>query len=185
MILAGPNGQLELAIRGYEFPHIKNDWWDSNWLTIRIRARDSRGESWERTGPFLTTFEIEELATWFLAVVAEAPMINRETLRESSRQHAPGFPNLRLFDSIDFMEPNLRFALVERSRDLAGVRVYFELEARPPSAPDQGAGMEDLWIDLNVSASDLKAAALTLRSELRAFPIRAAQDSKQPRDGSK
>ena len=111
MHLTGPEGSdFDLAIVGYEFPGGGRDDEDSSWLNICIRVRHPRG-SWEATGPFLRTVEVTQLATWFDAVAAESPMVNRETWIESGRAPFPGFPNLRLFDSMEFLEPNLRFVL--------------------------------------------------------------------------
>ena len=164
--------EFRLTILGYQFPDITNQYEDSNWLNIRIQVKDRRGP-WETSGPWLRTEDVAELATWLDAVAVEAPMINRETLRETGRSLPPGFPNLRLYDSMEFLEPNLRFAFVEKASDFAILRIYFELEARPPWAAASAAGMEDLWIDLHVSPEAVKAAAQSLRSDLSVFPIRA------------
>ena len=173
MRLTGPDGhEFELTILGYEFPGIEQTPGDSNWLMVNIRVKHPRG-SWEATGPFLRTTEVAQLATWFDGVAVEAPMINRETWIESGRPQVAGFPNLRLFDSAEFLEPNLRFALVESTGENAVVRVYFELKARPPWSASVAAGQEDLYIDLRLSRSDLKSAAESLRTFLTAFLDRA------------
>jgi hypothetical protein len=65
----------------------------------------------------------------------------------------------------DFMEPNLRFEVAERERDAITIRVYFELESRPPWFFAVAAGMDDLWMDLRVDAEDL-------RRDLARFPPR-------------
>lgn len=176
MRISGPDGlEFELTIVGYQFPRIKQTPYDSNWLKVNIRVKHPRG-SWETTGPFLRTMEVAELATWFEAVAVEAPMVNRETWIESGRPHIAGSPDLRLFDSMEFLEPNLRFALVERSRESAIIRVYFELEARPSWAASFAAGQDDLYVDLRLLTSDLKVAAESLRMYLAAFPDRAAEE---------
>jgi len=176
MHLTSPEGSgFELAIVGYQFPEIEQSPYDSNWLLVSIRVKHPRG-SWETTGPFLRTTDVAQLATWFDAVALEAPMINRETWIESGRPQLAGFPNLRLFDSMEFLEPNLRFTLVERNPESAVVRVYFELEARPGWAASSAVGREDLYVDLRLSPSDLKSAAGSLRAYLTVFPDRAADD---------
>ena|SRR2546427_4560992 len=111
MRLTGPDGfEFDLTVVRYQFPRIKPAPGDSNWLLVKIQVKHPRG-AWEATGPFLLTTEVAQLATWFDAVAVEAPMINRETWIESGRPQVAGFPNLRLFDSAEFLEPNLRFAL--------------------------------------------------------------------------
>ncbi len=163
MLLKDSEGsEFELIVIGYGFPQIINDYYDSNSMNIRIRVRNSRGP-WDRTGHFLNAFELRQLAIWLDAVAVEAPMINRETLREVGRNPPKGFPNLRLFDSLEFTEPNLRFVLVERETDSTIIRVFFELEARPPWAPANFVGLEDVWVNLHVSDKDLKAAPVHVR----------------------
>jgi len=173
MRLISPDGsELKLSIVGYESASIDGIGGDE-WLEIQILVRHPRG-TWETTGPFLRTVEVGALATWFDAVAAEAPMINRETFRESGHPLPAGFPNLRLFDSMEFMEPNLRLTLMERTDEYAIIRVYFELEARPSWAHASGAGREDLWVDLRASAVDLRSASQSLRAQLSTFPDRAS-----------
>ena len=161
--------ELDLAILGYQFPHL-NDYDDGNWLNVRVRVTDPRG-SWERSDPCLMTFEAAELAVWLEAVAVEAPMINRSFSKESGRP-PEGVP-LRLFDSAEFLEPNLRFELIARADNDAVIRVYFELELRPPWAPvSWEGGPEEAWMDFRVSPTDLKAAAKSLRVEVAGYPIR-------------
>jgi len=171
--LTSPEGpELELTILGYEFPGIDKDYDTSNWLIIRVRTRAPSGP-WESVGPFMSTFDVEELATWLDAVAAEAPMINRETLMESGRAPREGLPASRLYDPCEFLEPNLRFVLAERTRDHAVLHVYFGLDARPPWARVTGAENEESRLVLTVSSADLKAASQSLRSQLCTFPVRA------------
>ena len=69
-----------------------------------------------------------------------------------------------------FLEPNLRFELTESEPKM--LRVYFELESRPPWAHTDGAGMDDLFAELAVSPHDLRDAASSLREDLKRFPVR-------------
>jgi hypothetical protein len=50
-----------------------------------------------------------------------------------------------------------------RVEDTITIRVYFELESRPPWSFANAAGMNDLGIDLRVDNDDLRAAAEDLR----------------------
>ena len=171
-LISTDGSEFNLSIVGYESASTEGIRGDE-WLEIQIVVKHPRG-TWETTGPFLRTVEVGALATWFDAVAVEAPMINRETSRETGRPPPAGFPNLRLFDSMEFMEPNLRFTLMERTREDAIIRVYFELEARPSWAHAAGAGQEDLWVDLRASDVDLRSASQSLRAQLLAFPDRAS-----------
>jgi len=72
----------------------------------------------------------------------------------------------RTSKELGFVEPNLSFECLEVGPESARVRVWFELEARPSWAPHDGAGMQDLWLDLELSSASLTQAAQELRAEL-------------------
>jgi hypothetical protein len=151
VLLVGTNGsRFELDVVGYQFPAIEDDEWDSNWLNITTHVQSERG-SWSSTDPSLLTADIERLADW-LDGVADGRAQDAE---------------------IDFMEPNLSFELRRASGNDVTVRVWFELESRPPWAPADAAGARDLWLDLDVSREDLRQAARDLRDQLDKFPPRA------------
>jgi hypothetical protein len=151
VLLIGENGgRFELAILGYQFPAIVDDDWDSNWLNIRIHVETERG-GWSATDPSLTTADVIRLADW-LEAIAEAKGQESE---------------------VDFIEPNLSFGLHAESADEVTLRIWFELESRPPWAPSSVAGERDVWIDLNVRRGDTRRAAAELRAQLQEFPPRA------------
>jgi hypothetical protein len=151
VLLVGRNGtRFELAITGYEFPAIMDDPDDSNWLMIRVDV-DSEQGAWTRTDPSLMAGEVEPLARW-LEVVATGEARERE---------------------FDFLEPNLAFELRAESGEEVTLRVWFELELRPPWARSQVADERDVWVDLEVTREALRRAATQLREGLRAFPPRA------------
>ena len=79
---------FKLNIVGYEFPANEHDYWDANWLVLRIRAY-SRGRTWLVKNPCLTTFEVERLISW---------------LKNISSNTING-------DSPDFLEPVINFQL--------------------------------------------------------------------------
>ena len=72
----------------------------------------------------------------------------------------------------DFLEPNLRFEVAAGDEETITIRVYFELESRPPWFFADVARMDDLWLDLRVDIDDLRAAAKDLRRDLARFPPR-------------
>jgi hypothetical protein len=150
VLLAGENGdRLEVTVVGYEFPAIEGDEYDSNWLNIRISATNDRG-SWTATHPSLTTGDVATLADWLQAIADEKDV------------------NAKL----GFLEPNLSFELVDRN-DRVRLRAWFELESRPRWAHSAIAGERDLCVDLVLRRDDLRAAAASLRAQLRRFPPRA------------
>jgi hypothetical protein len=143
--------EFELRVAGYQFPELERSNWDSNWLNVEIWAAPVDERPWRSTDPSLLTWEVERLSNWLEALAL----------------------GVAVEDGEDFIEPNLRFEVVERGEDTFTVRVYFELESRPPWFFAHAAGMDDLWLDLRVDSEDLRAAAEALRRDLIKFPPRA------------
>lgn len=149
MLLSSATTRVELAILGYQFPAITDDDWDSNWLNIQIHAQDERG-SWTATDPCLLTTDLTHLAEWFEATAGRQP-----------RQR------------IDFIEPNLAFEVAAIGDDDVTVRVWFELECRPPWAPSNIVDEDGYWIDITTPNQVLANAASSLREQLAEYPVRA------------
>ena len=143
---------FELRVAGYQFPDIESDEFDANWLVIEGRVAPADERAWEFRDPALLTWEVERLSNWLEALASGQPVEESE----------------------DFLEPNLRFEVVGRSEDVITIRVYFELESRPPWFFAREAGMNDLWVDLLVDSDDLRAAASSVRSDLAKYPPRQA-----------
>ena len=141
--------RLELTVVGYQFPTVEHDRWDSNWLNIKISAKNDRG-SWSATDASLLTDEVEDLAGWFEAIAER-------------RQAAT---------ELEFTEPNLSFELIQADGRVR-LRTWFELELRPRWAPWREFPARDLYVDLDADERDLLAAAESLRVQLREFPPRA------------
>jgi hypothetical protein len=152
MRLEAANGNsLELSIVGYEFPAIDDDEWDSNWLEIKVSASSDRG-SWTTIAPCLLTTEVATLADWLEALARQETEVRE----------------------FDFIEPSVSFELVDNS-DAVRLRAWFELEFRPRWAPWKKVPERDLCVDLTVTRDDLRAAAESLRTQLRGFPPRAGR----------
>jgi hypothetical protein len=142
---------FELRVAGYQFPHIESDEFDANWLVVEGLVAPADERAWKFRDPALLTWEVEGLCNWLEAVASG------QDVKESA----------------DFTEPNLRFEVAERDQDTITIRVYFELESRPPWFFADAAGMDDLWIDLRVDADHLHDAAEGLRHDLTRFPPRS------------
>jgi hypothetical protein len=152
VILRGRDlSEFELRVVGYQFPDFAGEVFDDNWLVVETRAAPADERPWRATDPSLLTWEVERLSNWLEALASGRAVEDDE----------------------DFIEPNLRFEVVKRDEDTITVRVYFELESRPPWFFADAAGMDDLWIDLRVDNDDLRAAAEDLRRDLARFPPRA------------
>ena len=63
LVLESADGRqrLELDVVGYESPDVEDEQYDSNWLLIRIDARDG-DTTWSVEDPALLTWEVERLA---------------------------------------------------------------------------------------------------------------------------
>ncbi len=149
MLLKGiDNSEVELMVVGYQFPQLKHEQYDSDWLNISIRVKHPRG-NWTTTDPCMLTWEVAHLSEWLESIARNEPVDSEES----------------------FMEPNLRFEL--RREPLAKLRVYFELECRPPWADAYESGkMKDIWLEFDVDSEDLRNAAASLRADLMRFPVR-------------
>lgn len=148
MLLTGTDGaEFEMEVAGYQFPHLEHEEYDSDWLNIKIRVRLAAG-SWTSIDPSLLMWELASLAEW-LGSIAEG---NPVDLEES------------------FLEPNLRFELTQS--EPKKLRIHFDLESRPNWARVEGAGPDDLWAEFDVNPDDLRKAAISLRDDLKRFPVR-------------
>jgi hypothetical protein len=151
LILRGRDlSEFELEVVGYQFPSFSGDMFDDNWLIVEGRVAPTDERAWEFRDPALLTWEVERLCNWLEALASGKAVEDGE----------------------DFIEPNLRFEVVESSESTIPLRVYFELELRPSWFFAHAAGMDDLWIDLRVDNDDLRAAADSLRRDLARFPAR-------------
>ena len=145
MLLAGSDGQrLEIALHGYRVRHGPSD--DYYFLTVEGHVVHARG-SWTFSNPCLLTEEARSLAEWLDAVTQRGSYVRK----------------------LEFTEPNLRF-LVLNSPMPRTLRVYFELEARPPWAPSRVAGEDDLWVEFAVAELDLESAAASIRRQIESLP---------------
>lgn len=147
---AGDGTSLRLAIVGYEFPEEADAEYDSNWLMVRLSVTLPQG-SWTATHPFLLTYEVAELATW-LEEVAD----DKQTENE-----------------IWFVEPNIRFQVVETPMGRSCLRAYFAAECRPPWAYLIEYPEGDQFAEFALQELDLYQAAESLRAQLARYPPRA------------
>ena len=143
MHLAGNDGtSLVFGVVGYQFPDLVGVPYDSNWLIIAGRAEKDR-RGWKFNDPCLLTNEVSSLADWFEAR-------SQDPTKDSE---------------ISFIEPNLSFKWLGGT-----LRVTLALECRPPWAPwDQ---VDEFYLQLSPTSEHLALAALSLRDDLRKFPIR-------------
>ena len=140
---------LALSLRGYEFPETPDNW-------LRVQIDGSLGSrTWTTTDPCLETFDVEALARW-LSAAADAPVELKP---------------------LELTEPSLSFEFLDGADDLIHVRIWLELEARPPWASKGFVDERDLALDLVLSSRDLRSAADALVSELENYPTRVERAS--------
>jgi hypothetical protein len=140
----GDAGSLRLGVEGYQFPHIVDDDWDSNWLMV-VGEAEIGNRPWRFRDACLTTFEVERLALWLDGV-----MMGDETNAFCG-----------------FTEPNLDFERVSHE----AIRIGLSLEAAPPWGDDDddlGTHGFDVPVD-----DRLGIAAADLRRLLQTYPVRA------------
>lgn len=149
MVLHGRNGEeFSLRIIDYEFPDIKNDEWDSNWLLIETKVTLD-GESWLMTDPCLLTWEVMWLANWLKAISHEDLAI----------------------EEVGFLEPNLYCKLVDYNKNRVVIRVFFELENKPKWV--EATGGDEVSIDLCLSPKEVCDWVNDITRQRDSFPPRA------------
>jgi len=147
MRLEGEDGAtFELLIDGYQFPNIATDYWDSNWLIVHGQVINSQG-NWAFRDPCMTTFELEQLATWFDGV--------------TNGNVDP--------DNGYFTEPNLHFEYV--ITPISAIQVTFANESAPPWLGHEGR-FDGAIIRFPLALNDPGAASRSLRAILSNFPVR-------------
>jgi len=177
MLLSSENGdRFALDVVGYQFPDIDGGV-DGNWLNIRIDVTIPQG-SWSATEPALLTEDVLGLAGWFEELVT-APALNttRTVTTADFHDYDALVGSLGVPGGLSFDEPNLAFSLEEADAERIRLRVWFELECRPPwSARPRWAPPKEpqpeVYADLVVTREDLTRAARDLYAQMRMFPVR-------------
>lgn len=147
-ILSSEGDCFEFKIIGYQYPNIVDDYWDSNWLLIKIDVIHG-GKTWSAVDACLTTFEVARLAFWLKNI-------------QFTDKRKP---------TCSFTEPNLTFHVVQ-SNSIEYLRIFFELKFRPPWAYSNIAGLEDLWIDFALADINPLTIAQELLTQLQNYPQR-------------
>lgn len=147
MIFKGVNNQsVELRITNYEFPKITNCEYDSNWLLIYLNVKSDCG-NWKTSHPSLLTGDVKRIIRWF------------NELSENKQTE----------NSLDFLEPNIAFELLEYGADKKRIKIFFDLESRPQNTDDK----KEYFVDCEMNNSTLKKIAADLQKEVEPFPARA------------
>lgn len=146
MKLNGQDKSFELWVVDYQFLDDKNDEYDSNWLTIGIRLKGFKSE-WTKSDPSLLTWELKSLSDW-LQKILTGDFAEKE---------------------IEFIEPNLKFELIDNTHDPYKMRTHLTLESRPVWFTDD----ETFSFEIDVDREQIDHSVQRLKSELIKFPGRA------------
>jgi len=160
------NTELEIRIAGYQFAlHETGDepadasTWDSNWLVVEGAVRASDGTQWTFEDPCLTTWEVAKLSDWLQQIATE-------TVTAAANADADG----PVFKWLTFTEPNLSFAVVSLSESQAELTIVLSHEAAVPPLDPQLPKRSEITIVTN--KHEIHSAAVELRGQLSAFPVR-------------
>ncbi|MBT2508591.1 hypothetical protein J7I98_22415 [Streptomyces sp. ISL-98] len=160
MRLSDHASSVELRPLRYQFPAVRGDSYDDNWLVIGGAVTTPEG-SWSFADPCLLTDEAREVAAWLRAVAAGAVAV---TGPDADGELSP---------DTWFVEPVLAFSLADRSKGGAVLRVHLSLEAAPPwQQGDDGADLYQYVVKVRVDTAALLHAADEWDLALASFPTR-------------
>lgn len=145
--LRSTDGQyVRVEILGYEFPRIKNEAEDSNWLMVRVSVK-TKDKKWKAKNPCLLTTELNSLIRWLRTVADDGK-------RPSE---------------LEFMEPCLSFEVPREegsSDERIGLRIGLSHELRDDKSP------EPLYMGITVTGNQILTFADSLAEYTRRFPPR-------------
>ena len=80
-LIGDEDTSFALNVVSYQFPQA-DDYWDANWLVIRVDVRNHEGK-WSRTGAVLLTGEAAKLADWLEAPNGEVEFLEPDLVFEA------------------------------------------------------------------------------------------------------
>lgn len=160
MRLAAPYGNsVILNITAYQYPEITASGpadWDANWLVVAGQVRTGDAD-WTFHDPCLTTWEAHDLSSWLRGIAT------------GTRKPQPADANNEQ-GLLTFTEPCLAFSYQQRHPETAIIRVFFSLEAAPPSTVKPR--LYEYYVDLPVPHESVASAADEWDTDLSRFPPR-------------
>ncbi|KMO93509.1 WapI family immunity protein [Streptomyces roseus] len=160
MLLSDHASSVELRLLRYQFPEVRGDSYDDNWLVVGGTVTAPEG-SWSFADPCLLTGEAREVSGWLRAVAAGMVAV--------TGPDAEGW----LDPDTWFVEPVLAVSLADRSDSGAVIRMHLSLEAAPPwRQGDDGADIYQYVVEVRVDTAALIHAADQWDLALDSFPTR-------------
>jgi hypothetical protein len=80
-LIGDEDTSFALNVVSYQFPEA-DEYWDANWLVIRVEVRSHEGE-WSATGAVLLTGEAAKLADWLEAPIGELEFLEPDLVFEA------------------------------------------------------------------------------------------------------
>ncbi|MBK3562196.1 hypothetical protein [Streptomyces sp. MBT62] len=151
---------VELRPLRYQFPKVRGNRYDDNWLVIGAKVTTAEG-SWSFADPALLNSEAHQVTAWLRGAATGTVDV---TLPDATGYLSP---------DTWFNEPVLAFSLAERGEAGALVRVHLSLEAAPPWL--QGEARPDIYqysVEIRVDTAALLRAADEWELALASFPTR-------------
>ena len=139
--------EFQFVILSYQHPDVHEDRWDSNWLNVSGTVATAAGLKWKFSAPFVTTFELRDLADWL------------DELSTDNRSPA----------EFEFAEPHVRFAYLPWPRPT--LQLTLSGPGAPPAASDQERET-GVMLEFPLSGPDASDLARQIRDALSEFPIR-------------
>ncbi|MGH7244249.1 MAG: WapI family immunity protein [Phycisphaerales bacterium] len=157
MLLKGQNGnEFELSFVRDSLVEPQDGFGDSRWATVLVRGAN-QDDTWEESSPCMNFYEFQNLADWLAAVGAG--------------EDGPGET-----DSVELLEPDLKFSLSNQSRDAATIRIGFHLPDRPDEFNVDAQMDDSAVLDVFMPRENIRTAARTLRSELARLNLTPKDD---------
>lgn len=144
---------LEIAVGGYEFPDVLDDFEDANWLVIRVTLQSVHGAwRWQVEDAGALTWELEGCVRWLHDLSAGQPVAEA---------------------SYGFSEPDIRFESV-RSEDgeVVGLAVHLMDEFQPPTKVLVPRENNVVSLRFHTPPDVLREFAARLAESLAQFPQR-------------
>ncbi len=162
----GSRAYVDLRILDYQFPDEcgrglgEDGDWDANWLIVAGDVVTEAGNAWSFREPCLTTWEAQRLGAWLSGVAhGSVPCSHTEGLDAE--------------DTLDFIEPNLAFSLIERSSRGVAIGVRLSEECVPLWLAEHAApGGLDYVLVTRTSMAQLKRAVADWEHSTREHPAR-------------
>lgn len=154
LLLKSEDGpEFELALIEDRVDDPQDGFGDAGWLTLSFRVA-TEDEAWEETAPCMNTFEVKNLAEWMEGVLGRRPDIG----------------------SIELLEPELSFEVVDENAEEVTLRVGFHLEDRPEEFRLDAPTDEADHLDLRLQREVLRAALNEFAGDIERLDLSGKDD---------